>query len=454
MQYFIDPFGCAKNQVDAENMMASLNSAGWTAATPEDADLIIINSCGFIDSAKQESINAVLRWRELYPQKKILLAGCLPQRYKKELTEALPEADSLFGNSDLSGINNAAAQVVGLQPAEIPAAVTFPAEAGNRASVGNRPLLSFPGSAYVKISEGCDNRCSFCAIPLIRGSLKSREIPGILDECRALLGRGIRELCIIGQDIGSYGRDMAAVKNSLETGSALLPVLMEKLSCLEGDFWVRLLYIHPDHFPLPILDIMKKDSRFLPYFDLPFQHGSEKILALMNRRGNPETYLKLIQTIRNEIPDAVIRTTFLTGFPGETEEDFRALLDFQEKAEPDWAGCFEYSREEDTASYSMKPQVAKKIVHERKGMIENCQIPITERRMDRFIGRSFDVLVEEKVEGEDGLWLGRLPFQAPDVDGAAVINSDGGLKPGAFIKGRIFARAGFDLEVTDQIDGE
>ena len=428
MQYYIDPFGCAKNQVDAENIMAALNSSGWTVSGPDEADLIIVNSCGFIQSAKQESINAVLAWRRFYPEKKILLAGCLTQRYEKELREALPEADGFFGNADLSGAADAASSLFhasGDRTAE------------NLAS-GLRPLLSLPGSAYVKISEGCDNRCAYCAIPNIRGKLKSRSIGEIKDECKALLDRGIKELCLIGQDLGSYGMDF---------GAPVLPELLEAISRINGDFWLRLLYIHPDHFPHSILDILKEDRRFLPYFDLPFQHGSEKILRIMGRQGKAETYLSLIETIRGIFPDAVIRSTFMTGFPGETDNDFQNLLDFQEKAQLDWMGCFGYSREEDTPAYSMKPRIAKKISTERKKALEERQISITEKRMDRFVGRNFDVLVEEKIEGEDGLYLGRLPCQAPEVDGSAVISSDRDLAPGAIVQSRVFARAGVDLEV-------
>ena len=438
MRYYLDPFGCVKNQVDAETMMAVLNRSGWVQAEDAGAaDLVIVNSCGFIESAKQESIDAVLSWRKLYPEKKILLAGCLAQRYAPELAEALPEADFLFGNADLAGIGEAAGRALAPEGKE------ESKNGGEKAALrgkeaGKRPLLSLPGSAYIKISEGCNNRCTFCAIPLIRGGLRSRTIPDVLEECKALLDRGIRELCLIGQDISSYGRDL---------GGAMLPELLRSLSALKGEFWVRLLYIHPDHFPLSILDVMEKDPRILPYFDIPFQHGSEKILASMNRRGNAETYLALLETIRGRLPGTVIRSTFMTGFPGETEDDFRQLLDFQERARPDWMGCFAYSREEDTPAYSMKSRVAKKTALERKRMLEERQIPITERQMDRFVGLSFETLVEEKIEGEDGLYLGRLPCQAPEVDGSAVITGGRELVPGTLLRGRVFARAGFDLEV-------
>jgi ribosomal protein S12 methylthiotransferase len=433
VRYFLDPFGCVKNQVDAETIMACLNRAGMSASeSTDDADVIIINSCGFIQSAKQESINAVLAARKTYPDKKIVLAGCLAQRYAGELAGALPEADLLFGNRDLSKISGAVRSLFdGEQAAESPGVF----------DAGLRPLLSLPGSAYVKISEGCNNRCSFCAIPNIRGSLRSRPVPDILTECRQLLERGIRELCLIGQDLGSYGGDGPG-------SEAALPELLEALSRLEGRFWIRLLYIHPDNFPRALLDICAGDSRIVPYFDLPFQHGSGDILPAMNRRGNAGYYLELISAIRARLSDAVIRSTFLLGFPGESDEDFAALLDFQDKARLDWLGCFIYSREEGTPAYSMKKRVPKKIAVLRKNTVEERQTAITEERMDRFVGRDFTVLVEEAVDKENGLYLGRLPCQAPEVDGAAVISADTELRPGDFVRGRVFARSGFDLEVS------
>jgi ribosomal protein S12 methylthiotransferase len=438
-------------------MMARLNSAGWVSSDdPEPADLIIVNSCGFIESAKRESINAVLAWRKEYPRKKILLSGCLARRYARELSGSLSEADLIFGGMDLSRIAEIAGEIVN---GAKPACTAVPA-ARPPFSPGSRPLLSLPGSAYVKISEGCNNRCSFCAIPLIRGPLRSRSISEVINECALLLDRGIRELCLIGQDIGSYGADFPGGAPE----KSVLPDLLKAVAELRGGFWVRLLYIHPDHFPLGILDIMRKDKRFLPYFDIPFQHGSAKILKAMNRKGSAETYLELIDTIRSSLDGAVIRSTFMTGFPGESEGDFAALLDFQQKARLDWLGCFTYSREDGTAAFSMKGRVSKKTSAERKTIIEEKQIPVTGKNMDRFIGQNLDVLVEEEVDREDGLYLGRLYCHAPEVDGAAVITitnntgsnntagAPGGggtrnLQPGTFARGMVCGRAGFDLEV-------
>jgi len=439
LRYFIDPFGCAKNQVLAENMMACLDKAGWLCAKEaDDADLIIVNSCGFIESAKQESINAVLQWRALYSGKKILLAGCLAQRYAKELSEALPEADGFFGVDGIGDIAQVAARLAG---AEIAGGVH-----GEVPPPGARPLLSLPGSAYVKIADGCSNRCSYCAIPLIWGDTRSRDIDGIIDECRLLLRRGVKELCIVGQDICSFGMDAAAAGG--DGRGSRLPDLLRCISRLEGHFWVRLLYLHPDRFPLEILDIMAADSRFLPYFDIPFQHASPKILAAMKRGGSAEKYLGLIETIRGRLPKAVIRSTFLLGFPGETDSDFAQLLDFQQKAALDWLGCFAYSREEGTESYSMKGQVPKKTALLRKKQIEERQVPITEKNMERFAGQHLDVLLEEQV---DDFWLGRVYCQAPDIDGSAVIAIDKTapeLAAGDLVPCKIIARRGFDLEAA------
>jgi ribosomal protein S12 methylthiotransferase len=537
--YFIDPFGCAKNQVDAETMMAHLDDSGWKAAVdPETADVIIVNSCGFIESAKRESINAVLDWKNKYPDKKVLLAGCLAQRYRAELEESLVEADGFLGCTELDRAPEKAAALLGIGRQEPAAAgagrLTEPgtATAGKSRpqkprpiSAGERPLLGFAGSAYVKISEGCNNGCSFCAIPLIRGPLRCRAIPDIVEECKLLVARGVKELCLIGQDLASYNpanaaRSEHAADGLFVTGAADcsgrapgpagpsgLASLLEAIAVLPGDFWVRLLYLHPDHVPLDILDSIAKDKRFLPYFDIPFQHASRPILSAMGRRGDTKTYLALLDAIRARLPDAVIRSTFMVGFPGETEEDFAALLDFQAKARFDWLGVFTFSREEGTAAWSMKNRVNKKTAAQRKALVEEKQMSITEKNMDRFVGRTLDALVEEKIDDDDvppagdspgaapsavggspddsaaehsGLWLGRLFCQAPEVDGAAVISrvSLGGssavrpsswqspsrqspsgqspsghspskhrLRPGDMIRGTVVARAGFDLEL-------
>jgi len=432
--FHVESLGCAKNQVDSERMIAALEAAGWRVASPEEAQVLIVNTCGFISSAKKESIETSLELKQRHPGKKVIMAGCLTERYGQALAGELPEIDGFLGNRDPSRI------VELVEGGDEGRGPTVTAEPASRAA-GAPPreyervhLLSFPGSAYLKVAEGCANRCTYCAIPLIRGDLASRTVSDVAREARGLLDRGVRELILIAQDLGSYGRDL---------GAPALPALLRELARLPGDFWVRLLYIHPDRFPDEILDLLAADARFLPYFDLPFQHASPKILRAMGRRADPRPNVDLVARIRARLPGAVIRTTFLLGFPGETDEDFQRLLEFQEEARPDWMGCFTYSREEDTAAYSMKGRVSAATARERKSEVERRQVPITARALDAAVGRTLDVLIEERVEGS-GMSLGRAYLQAPDVDGLVVVRRS--LAPGSRVAVRMDRRNGVDLE--------
>jgi ribosomal protein S12 methylthiotransferase len=420
--FHVESLGCAKNQVDSERMIAALEGAGWRLSAPEEAQVLIVNTCGFISSAKKESIETSLELKQRNPGKKVIMVGCLTERYGGQLANELPEIDGFLGNRDPARI----LELVEGGPVDAPPAPPRPYERTH--------LLSYPGSAYVKIAEGCDNRCSYCAIPLIRGGLASQLAAEIVEESRRLLDRGIRELILIAQDLGSYGKDL---------GAPGLPRLLEELARIQGDFWVRLLYIHPDHFPREILDLMAADRRFLPYFDLPFQHASARILRAMGRRAGAEENGRLVSSIRERLPGAVIRTTFLLGFPGETDEDFQRLLEFQETARPDWMGCFTYSREEDTPAYSMKNRVTAAAAAARKSEIERRQVPITARSLDALIGRTLDVLVEERIQGDE-MSLGRAYLHAPDVDGLVVVKR--ALVPGVRVPVRIERRNGVDLE--------
>jgi len=419
-------------------MIAALEKAGWTlAAEPEAADVLIVNTCGFISAAKKESIETSLALKSRYPGKKVIMVGCLSQRYGEELARELPELDGLLGNKDPGAIVRlieGSARRLPQAASPGPQARPYGLRAERDLPYERSHLLSWPGSAYVKIAEGCANRCTYCAIPLIRGDLASRDRGEIVAEIGQLRERGIRELILIAQDLGSYGMDR---------GSAELPRLLAAIGSLPGDFWVRMLYIHPDHFPREILDIVAADSRFLPYFDLPFQHAAPRILAAMGRRGDPRRNLDLISEIRSRLPGAVIRSTFLVGFPGETEEDFAQLLDFQQKASLDWMGAFTYSREEDTPAYSLPGRVVKKTAQGRKDRLEGSQVPITERALDGQVGRLLDVLIEEEVDGEE-MSLGRAYLQAPEVDGLVVVRRR--LPAGSMARVRITRRNGVDLE--------
>ncbi len=439
-RFIIENLGCAKNQVDAEVMIAHLEAQGWTyVEDPDQADLIIVNSCGFIQTAKEESIQVSLDLKERYPGKKILMAGCFAQRNGSDLMESLPEVDGFFGNQALSRIGHAAEEVLsGHRPLYLPGAEE---DSAGGEELPRTRMFSYPGSAFIKISEGCGNNCTYCAIPLIRGGLKSRSIAEVTGEIKDLYSRGYREFNFVGQDLGSFGTDRGAGEFS---------ALLAEISRLPGDFWIRLLYMHPDHFPLDMLDIMKKDPRILPYFDIPFQHGSERILRKMGRRGNKEKYLELLDTIRTALPDAVIRSTFLVGFPGETKGDGQILEEFQDKARLDWLGVFSYSREEGTAAADLQGEVTYRFQAKRRDRrrdrLMKRQQAITEARMDQFVDRTMMVLIEEAVEGEE-LYIGRTYLQAPDVDGLTVVDGED-LIPGSFVPVRIIRRNGLDLEAV------
>jgi ribosomal protein S12 methylthiotransferase len=431
-RFHLESLGCAKNQVDSELMIAALERAGWERAEgPETADLLIVNTCGFISSARKESIETTLELKARHPGRRLIMAGCLTQRYADDLSKELPEIDGFLGAGDPAGI---VALANALDDVSVPAGgpATEPEELAR--PYERKHLLSFPGSAYVKVAEGCDNRCTYCAIPLIRGDLASRDDPSIIAEVRGLLERGIREIILIAQDLGSYGRDR---------GAPALPRLLEGLAGIPGDFWVRLLYIHPDHFPRDMLILQQHDPRLLPYYDIPFQHASPRILKAMGRRSDPQRGLDLLAEIRSRVPGAVIRSTFLTGFPGETDQDFDQLLDFQARARLDWLGVFTYSREEDTPAYDMPGRVKKAVAEARKAQLELRQVPITEASLDARIGQAVDVLVEERVQGED-LSIGRAYLQAPDVDGLVVLRAS--RAPGSRVRARVIKRNGVDLE--------
>jgi len=438
VKFYIDQHGCAKNQVDGEEIAARLEAEGHEYLSDgTEADLVIVNTCGFIESAKKESIEAIAQIKNAWPGKKVLVAGCLAQRYSQALLDEMPEADGIFGNADLSKIGAAVQAVMsGNRSALMP-----PFSGGSQPVHFERSrLFDYPGTAHVKITEGCSNHCSYCAIPLIRGELRSRPVEDILSECKILTARGIHELNLVGQDLGVYGAD-------LNHGHSLLPQLLDGLTTIDGDFRVRVLYIHPDHFPEGILAVMARDPRILPYFDLPFQHASPALLRAMNRSGSEQKYLNLIDSIRSTLGETMIRSTFLIGFPGETDDDFAILQDFQQKAQLDWLGSFTYSREEDTPAYSMPGRVSKKLATERQKQVACAQEKITAHRLERFVGQELSVIVEEQVEGSP-MSLGRAWLQAPDVDGLTVLEASldtGTVDPGTVVAAKIKGVNGVDL---------
>lgn len=441
--FFIDNLGCAKNQVDAEVMIAALERDGWRMTDdPSAAGTILVNTCGFIEPAKQESIDMTLAYLDDRPDACVVMTGCLSQRYPDELASELPEVAGIFGNRTPTAIVGFLRDLEADGPR-----VRVPDGALEVAP--RTTLLSFPGSAFVKIAEGCENRCSFCAIPLIRGALRSKPLRAVLEEIDSLFARGVREINLVAQDLASYGRDR-------DDADPL--ALLRELSRREGHFWVRLLYVYPERFPHELFALLRDDPRLLPYFDIPFQHASTPVLRKMGRPGSASDYLDLIRTIRSELPDAVIRSTFLVGFFGETPAAFDELLAFQHEARLDWAGVFPYSPEEGTPAMrsGRSPEVSARVARARADRLSGLQREITHERMERFVGRDLDVLIEELVPGEP-LAIGRAYLQAPEVDGAVVValaspdardRGNGAPLPGELVRCRILRRNGLDLEAV------
>ncbi len=432
---YIESLGCAKNQVDSEILLSYAEENGYERVeTAEEADVIVVNTCGFIRSAKEESINTFFSLREKCPAAKIILAGCLAERYGGEME--IDEADAVFGNRDLSLFPSLLDKVEKNEKTLLVPPYPDP----DRERDERRDLLSFPGSAYLKISEGCNHCCSYCAIPVIRGPLRSRPFEKVVAEAERLIKTGIYEINIVAQDLGAYGLDIYGKSRFVE--------LMDTLSSLEGDFVLRMLYIHPDTFPEKLIDLTASRKKILPYFDIPVQHADHEVLLSMKRTGDGDIYASLFNRIREKNPDAVIRTTLMLGYPGEDRAAFEKLLSFVDKAEPDWMGSFLYSREEDTPAYRMRSQKehdkAQREAKKWQKELEEKQSAITEKRLQRFIGKTYRCLVEEIIEGEE-LAIGRIYSQAPDVDGATVIMGRG-LKSGDVVTVGIRSVRGVDLE--------
>lgn len=452
-KFFIDQHGCAKNQTDGELIVGYLSKNGFELThNANEADFIFVNSCGFIESAKKESIDSIYNIKAAYPNAKVILTGCLAERYSQMLFESMPELDGVFGNGDLSKIVDFMHSVEKERTVMV-----CPQE---NVCGGERPtLFNFPGSAFVKITEGCSNHCSFCAIPLIRGELRSRNKVEIIEEIKALVEDGVYEINLIGQDLAAYGTEKGFVNEVSELSP--LANLLKDISAIKGDFIIRPLYIHPDHFNKDILSVMKADSRFVPYFDIPFQSGDDEIILKMNRCGSQKKYINLVESIRAVFPEAVLRTTFLTGFPGESEAAAENTYNFLNKIEPQWSGCFPYSREENTPAYEMKGRVSAKVASKRAEKLETRQTEITVAKLEKYIGQNLNILVEEIIEVDpetaedttEGLAIGRAWFQAPDVDGCVVIRYDrdiptdmDAVKPGNVVRVKILASTGVDLD--------
>ncbi|WP_322199968.1 30S ribosomal protein S12 methylthiotransferase RimO [Acutalibacter intestini] len=406
--------GCAKNQVDGELLMAKLKAAGYELVDDVAmADVAIVNTCGFIESAKKESIEEILELSLLKKEgriKKLVATGCMAERYQREMRKEIPELDGVLG----IGANADPVRYIG-ELMESGAVEAFPPK-DKLPLCGERELSTPSWSAYLKIAEGCDNRCSYCAIPMIRGGYRSRGMEDIEEEARRLAENGAKELVLIAQDTTRYGIDVY--------GKYSLAELLRRLCQIEGVCWLRVLYCYPDAITDELLDVMAQEEKVLPYIDLPLQHASGRVLKAMNRRGDRASLTALIKKIRAKVPGVILRTTLITGFPGETEEDFTELAEFVKEARFDRLGCFTYSQEEDTPAALLPDQVDQEVKERRAEIITDMQMDITDPKCESYVGRTFQVLVEG-FDRYAECWFGRSYMDAPDVDGKIFFTTQG-----------------------------
>lgn len=424
--------GCAKNRVDAEMMMFQLNQAGFQLKEdPSMADAVIVNTCGFIESAKQESIDEILELAQLKKESKIkaiIVTGCLAQRYNSEIMKELSEVDAVIGigkNADIAKVVESALD--GKKVEDFPDKMLLPMEGGRVQSTEQH-------WAYLKIADGCDNCCTYCAIPLIRGRFRSREMENIIKEAERLVYNGVKEINVIAQDTTRYGEDLY--------GELKLAELLRRLCKIDGLEWIRVLYCYPDRITDELLDTIREEEKIVKYIDLPLQHCSGKVLRAMNRRGDKESLLELVEHIREKIPGVVLRTTLIAGFPGETEEDFEELSDFVRQTKFERLGCFAYSQEEDTPAALMDDQIDEEVKNRRAEIITEQEALIIDSWCESQIGKDIDVLVDG-FDRYAECFFGRSAFDAPEVDPNVFFTAPGRKpRPGEIVR----------VHISDHID--
>jgi len=415
--------GCSKNTVDSEVMMGQLSHGGIDVvheSQKDDFDVVIINTCGFIDKAKEESIDTILQFAEAKNKgwiEKLYVTGCLSQRYKENLEEEIKEVDGYFGTMDLPLLLN-----------------RFEVDY-KKELIGERVLSMDTHSAYLKISEGCNRKCAFCAIPLMRGLHKSRTIESLVEETKNLAKKGVKEIILIAQELTYYGLDIYKRKALVE--------LIQALSVVEGVEWIRLHYAYPAQFPYEILDEIRDNPKVCKYLDIPIQHVSDKVLKDMKRNTTKQYTVDLIHKIREVVPNIAIRTTLLTGFPTESQEDFQELVDFIQEMKFDRLGVFTYSHEENTGAYKYEDGITEEEKIRRQQLLMEIQSDISYELNQAKIGQTYKVLID-KIEGRN--YIGRSQFDSPEVDNEVIIHTEKHLRLGDFVQAKIISATEFDLE--------
>lgn len=422
--------GCAKNRVDSENMLGMLRDRGYEIVSdPAQAEIIFVNTCGFIEAAKEESIETIFEmaaYKKTGKLKKLFVTGCLAQRYADALAEEMPEVDGFMGVADYARLYDM------LNDAESGERPMYMKD-GERFFHCGRVLTTAPFSAYVKISDGCDNRCAYCAIPLIRGRYRSRPFEDIVDECKRLAAQGVTEITLIAQDTSRYGCDFG-------DHHFMLPELLTAVSEIEGVHWVRALYCYPDSTEDRLLDVIRDNPKVAPYLDLPLQHINDAMLKSMNRRGSSQWIKSRLEECRKR--GIIVRTTMIVGFPGETDEQFEELLQFVRETRFDRLGAFTYSPEEGTVGAAMPNQIDEQVKLQRLDQLMMLQQAVSMEIMQARIGTECEVLVEGK--DEDG-WYGRSILEAPESDGCIHLKADGELTAGEYVMARIVDADAYDL---------
>lgn len=424
--------GCAKNQVDAEQMMARIAEKGFAfVQEPGMSDIALVNTCGFIQSAKEEAINWIMELINLKTEgtiKRIVVTGCLSERYREQFVEEFPEVDAVVGISDYGRIGEI------LEKVRDGGTEYVFGDKESHSMEGKRIISTLPHYAYLRIADGCDNRCTYCAIPDIRGHFRSRPMENIVEEAKLLAADGVKELIVIAQDTTRYGLDLYK--------KLALPELLDKLCEIDGLKWIRLLYCYPERITDELIDCIKRQDKIVKYLDIPMQHCDGDILKRMNRKGDEQSLRALVEKLRREIPEITLRTTFITGFPGETEQQFNALGEFAEDMKFERMGCFAYSEEEGTPAASFPDMVEENIREHRKDILEEQQDTRVAELYEGMIDTETEVVVEgyDKYLAEGGLYFGRSAMFAPEIDGMIYFSApkEMGLKTGDFIKIRIF----------------
>lgn len=424
--------GCPKNQVDGEALLAKLAAAGYQIVNEiENSDVMIVNTCGFIEDAKREAIDTILevaQYKEAGVISALVVTGCLAERYQDEILKEMPEVDAVIGigaNADIVKVCDKA--LCGIQTSNYPNKCYLP--------IDDERVLSTPSHwAYLKIAEGCDNRCSYCAIPGIRGRFRSRKMESVVEEAKSLVDRGVKEIILIAQDTTKYGQDLY--------GEYSLDKLLKELVKIDGLEWIRLFYCYPQRITDSLIDVIANEEKVCNYIDIPLQHSDTTVLKNMNRVGDGNDYKALLDKMRKAIPDLALRTTFMVGFPGETDEQFENLCDFVKDMKFDKMGCFTFSPEEDTPAFDMDNQIDEDVKKRRQEVLMNAQYSITEASNKNRVGNVYKVIIDSFA---DGKYIGRSYMDSPEIDSGIIFTSNKKLNIGDFVNVKITDFDGYDL---------